>query len=99
MSLRANYPMSFVRPAAPSGWRHWLSARSREQRLVAGGLLLALVLLLLLCRVLSGNLAQARSQQLAREQLIHERQRCSALTHWRERAQCLHRLNETRPAG
>jgi len=99
MSMRTSYAVSFLRPAAPTGWRHRLGALSREQLFVAVGLLLALVMLVVLYRVLAGNLAQARSQQQQREQLIQERQRCGALKHWRERAQCQQPLNGTRPAG
>ena len=92
--MRPNYAVTYQPPVGQASWRQWLLALSREQRLVCAGLLLALLLLILLYLVLAGNVAQARSQQQAREQRFQERQRCDILKHWRERAAC---VRETAP--
>ena len=96
------FPNSVSSPAIePSNLRQLLQAQSeawsglleqlrhQEQRVVVGGIALALALLVMLAMVLSGSVDQARQKRLAEGELTLQRGLCGSMADRRERESCL----------
>ena len=106
--MSSDYPTSVFRQSAGSRGQaiqsaHLAVVRARmrgmsvENRWIAAGLLLALVMLALLYAILVDNIAQVQNRRIAQQQEARDRHHCAMQQGRLERDQCLVALAQAYP--